>query len=282
MFFVSKFPYICKLNHKITSMKKSLLIVLSALILASCGNDKPVETIVSKNDVDLTGNAFQSFRLGGDVRLLMAPNTDDASKWMIRATVPLQKVDDRQIGVMTADINLLDGNGTKVREGFMLSADDLASLIPVFNAASGTEKTVVFSAGEGMKKDFTYKEASALLESVKKISMTLNTAASSGASLVNISGAAVASETTETSQETTSEKMPVTLNSLLTDYGIYGMLSQYDKYLRNGDKTRAKQVEDRLYSIEKKVKNDASIPKSLRERFVDYIEDKEDEIEDRY
>lgn len=266
-------------------MKKTLLIVLSALILASCGNNKPVENIVSKNDVDLTGNAFQSFRLGGDVRLLMAPNTDDNSKWMIRATVPLQKADDRQIGVMTADINLLDGNGTKVREGFMLSADDLASLIPVFNAANGTEKTVVFSAGEGMKKDFTYKEASALLESVKKISMTLNTAASSGASLVNISGAAVATETTETtetSQETTSEKKPVTLNSLLTDYGIYGMLSQYDKHLRNGDKKKAKQVEDRLYSIEKKVKNDASIPKSLRERFVDYIEDKEDEIEDRY
>ena len=121
-------------------MKKTLLIVLSALILASCGNDKPVENIVSKNDVDLTGNAFQSFRLGGDVRLLMAPNTDDNSKWMIRATVPLQKADDRQIGAMTADINLLDGNGTKVREGFMLSAEDLASLIPVFNAAN--EKAV--------------------------------------------------------------------------------------------------------------------------------------------
>lgn len=259
-------------------MKKSLLIVLSALILASCGNDKPVETIVSKNDVDLTGNAFQSFRLGGDVRLLMAPNTDDNSKWMIRATVPLQKADDRQIGAMTADINLLDGNGTKVREGFMLSAEDLASLIPVFNAASGTEKIVVFSAGEGMKKDFTYKEASALLESVKKISMTLNT----GVGSVNMPGATVTTETTETSQENTSENKPVTLNSLLTDYGIYGMLSQYDKYLKKGDKKKAKQVEDRLYSIEKKVKNDASIPKSLRERFVDYIEDKEDEIEDRY
>lgn len=263
-------------------MKKTLLIVLSALILASCGSDKPVETIVSKNDVDLTGNAFQSFRLGGDVRLLMAPNTDDASKWMIRATVPLQKVDDRQIGVMTADINLLDGNGTKVREGFMLSAEDLASLIPVFNAASGTEKTVVFSAGEGMKKDFTYKEASALLESVKKISMTLNTGAASRTAISNMSSATETIETTETSQETTSEKKPVTLNSLLTDYGIYGMLAQYDKYLRNGDKTRAKKVEDRLYTIEKKVKNDASIPKSLRDRFVDYIEDKEDEIEDRY
>lgn len=259
-------------------MKKTLLIVLSALILASCGNNKPVENIVSKNDVDLTGNAFQSFRLGGDVRLLMAPNTDDNSKWMIRATVPLQKADDRQIGAMTADINLLDGNGTKVREGFMLSAEDLASLIPVFNAASGTEKIVVFSAGEGMKKDFTYKEASALLESVKKISMTLNT----GVGSVNMPGATVTTETTETSQENTSENKPVTLNSLLTDYGIYGMLSQYDKYLKKGDKKKAKQVEDRLYSIEKKVKNDASIPKSLRDRFVDYIEDKEDEIEDRY
>ena len=30
------------------------------------------------------------------------------------------------------------------------------------------------------------------------------------------------------------------------------------------------------------IKNDGSIPKYLREQFVDYIEDKEDEIEDRY
>ena len=82
--------------------------------------------------------------------------------------------------------------------------------------------------------------------------------------------------------ETQEENKPLTLNDLLKQYGIYGMLAQYDKYLKNGEKKKAKQLEDRLYTIEKKVKNDASIPKSLRERFVDYIEDKEDEIEDRY
>ena len=259
-------------------MKKVLFVLLATMILASCSNDTPMETIISKNDVDIAGNAFQSFRIDGDVHLLMAPNTEDNSKWMIRATVPLQKADNTQIEEMTADISLLDGNGIKVREGFMLSADDLFSLIPVFNAASGTEKNIVFSANEGMKKDFSYKEAVALLENVKKISMTVNATASRTAS----DDTSEITETTETSKETIKENKPITLNSLLTDYGIYGMLAQYDRYLKNGEKKKAKQLEDKMYSIEKKVKNNTSIPKSLREQFVDYIENKEDEIEDRY
>lgn len=250
-------------------MKKYLLILVSAIILFGCGGSKPVETSISKNDVDLTGNAFKSFRLGGEVRLMMTPRHDDDSKWMIRAVVPVQKTGNTLINSMTADLNLLDGNGMKVREGFSLSADDLESLIPVFNAAPDMEKTIVFSAGEDMKKDFSYKEAAALIDKVKKISLTFN---------MNQSGATESAEAVPVSDP----DKPVTLHSLLTDYGIYGMLAQYDKYLRNGEKKRAKQLEDRLYSIEKKVKNDPTIPYSLRERFVDYIEDKEDEIEDRY
>jgi hypothetical protein len=60
------------------------------------------------------------------------------------------------------------------------------------------------------------------------------------------------------------------------------MLAQYEKAIKNGEKKRAKKIEDQLWEIEKSVKNDSSIPSSLRKRFVDYIEDKEDEIEDRY
>lgn len=264
-------------------MRKYLFILLSAILLVGCGGNKPVETIISKNDVDLNGNAFQSFRLGGDIHLLMASNTEDASKWMIRATAPIQKTDNTQIHEMTAEINLLDANGTKVREGFILSANDLGSILPVFNAASGTEKTISFSAGEGMKKDFSYKEAVELLNNVKKIALTLNTKKTVEKVAEETTTVASSDASTEDNQtQTTEEKKPSTLNELLKYYGIYGKLAVYEKHLRNGDKKKAKQVEDQLYSIEKKVKNDASLPKSLRERFVDYIEDKEDEIEDRY
>ena len=261
-------------------MKKYLLLFLSALVLFSCGSKQPAETSITKNEVDLNGNAFQLFRLGGEVKLLMAPNPDDNSKWMIRATTPLQKADDSKIDDMTAEINLLDGNGTKVREGFSLIANDIASLIPVFNANSDAEKTVVFSAGEGMKKDFSFKEASGLIGKVKKIALTIN---ASKAEAVEVSQPeSEEAQSTEEAQNTQNVNKPLTLNDLLNQYGIYGMLAQYDKYLKNGEKKKAKQLEDRMYTIEKKVKNDRSIPQSLRDRFVDYIENKEDEIEDRY
>lgn len=266
-------------------MKKHLLLLLSALVLFSCGSKQPAETTVSKNDVDLTGNAFQSFRLGGEVKLLMTPDPDDNSKWMIRATTLLQKIDNSRINDMTAEINLLDANGIKVREGFSLVAEDLASLMPVFNANPQIEKTVVFSAGEGMKKDFSHKEASELISKVKKMGLTLNTTQATKASATattntntnNLQSQAgtVGTASTETQPD------PMTLNGLLTKYGIYGMLSQYERLLKKGERAKAKKVEDRMYEIEKKVSADSSIPKSLRERFVSYIENKEDEIEAR-
>jgi len=65
-------------------------------------------------------------------------------------------------------------------------------------------------------------------------------------------------------------------------YGVYGLLSQYDRALKNKDKKKAKKIEDDLYSICKKVKADPTVPESVAKRFRDYIEDKEDEIEDKY
>lgn len=257
-------------------MKKCLFLLLSAFILFSCDSIQPKETSISKSDVDLTGNAFQSFRLGGEVKLLIAPDPDDNSKWMIRASTQLQKADNTNVDNMSAEIKLLDGNGINVREGFSLTANDIASLIPVFNASSDAEKTVVFSAGEGVKKDFTFKEASKLISKVKRIGMTINTFQTSGdASTSSIN-------TEQVTDEAQVNEKPETLNDLLTQYGIYGMLAQYDKYLRKGERIKAKKLEDKLYSIEKKVQNDASLPKWMRDRFVEYIEKKEDEIEDRY
>ena len=106
--------------------------------------------------------------------------------------------------------------------------------------------------------------------------MTINTFQTSGdASTSSIN-------TEQVTDEAQVNKKPETLNDLLTQYGIYGMLAQYDKYLRKGERIKAKKLEDKLYSIEKKVQNDASLPKWMRDRFVEYIEKKEDEIEDRY
>lgn len=265
-------------------MKKYLILLLSALVLFSCDSKQPSETSIAKNDVDLTGNAFQSFRLGGEVKLLMVPHPDDNSKWMIRATTLLQKTDNVRIDDMTAEINLLDANGTKVREGFSLRAEDLASLMPVFNANPEAEKTVVFSADEGMKKDFSYKEASELISKVKKIGLTLNAIQS-----VQTTAATTATTTSDTIPQaatvetgsTETQPDPMTLNGLLTKYGIYGMLSQYERLLKKGERIKAKKLEDKMYEIEKKVSADKSIPQNLRERFVSYIENKEDEIEAR-
>ena len=74
----------------------------------------------------------------------------------------------------------------------------------------------------------------------------------------------------------------MTLDGQLRRFGAYGLLAQYDRHLRNDNKKAAKHIEDQLWSIEKRVKADRSIPEWLRDRFVEYIEDKEDEIEDRY
>ena len=60
------------------------------------------------------------------------------------------------------------------------------------------------------------------------------------------------------------------------------MLSQYEKHLKNRDKRTAKKVEDQMWEIEKKVRADNSLPESLRKRFVEYIENREDEIEKKY
>ena len=251
-------------------MKKVLSSLTVIVLLSGCSlfNKKPVEKLVPKTDVELTGNGFQIFRLGSDVKLVMAQSPDNSSDWMIRASVPLMKIAENPIGAMAIDLNLLDDSGMKVRDGFVLSAEDLISLIPKYNAEKNVEKNIVFSASESSRKYFSFKEAADMLNRTK--SMTMNVVFGNP-----IDDAAVAAPAEK-------KKEPLTLNSLLEKHGVYGLLSQYDKLLRNKEKKKAKQVEDRLYEICKRVKADPSVPSSLADRFRDYIEDKEDEIEDKY
>lgn len=275
-------------------MKKSLILsAVAAVLLCACNSDKPVETYISKNTVEFAGNAFSSFSLGADVRLFTVQNPSDASEWTLQAVVPVRK----EVGTPLADLSInlvpLDERGVRLRDGLVLQGEDLQNLIPVFNAGNNVERNIVFSIMDDDKKYMTASEATRLVESAKSVRMDFNvtepvaveaapdtTAADTTAAAAPAAPAEpVAKAAPETKKPT---EYPMTLDGQLRRFGIYGMLAQYDKYLRYDNEDAAKRIEDKLWEIEKRVKADRSIPSWLRDEFVDYIEDKEDEIEDRY
>ena len=60
--------------------------------------------------VEMTGNGFQVFRLGADLRLVPVQNPDNAAQWMIRATVPLMKLSEEPIGEEEPGEGVSDNN----------------------------------------------------------------------------------------------------------------------------------------------------------------------------
>ena len=74
----------------------------------------------------------------------------------------------------------------------------------------------------------------------------------------------------------------LTVDALCNQFGVYDLLDQYKQHIQNKDKKAAKQVEAQLSALKKQIKNDQSLPESLRDSFKTYIEDKEEEIEERY
>lgn len=241
-------------------LKTSLTIFIAALLFVSCGKK---EKTYSKAKVEMTGDLFNSLEVTNKARLFMTPNPANKSSWMICATVPMQKIDNKSIKVMNAGVNLLDENGTKVDPDFMLIAEDMKSITPVLNSNTYVEKTVVFSTPNGLKKDFSRKEASSLIKKTKQLGLILSTTKISMPTASSNSGA-------------------VTLEDLLQQYDIYAKLQLYDSYLRRGESRKAKQLEDQMWTIEKQVQKDPSIPKSVRDAFENYIETREDQIEDKY
>ncbi len=250
-------------------MKKLFVLSCIAVLAAACSNNKPAELYVPKNTVEFAGNAFTAFSLGADVKLYTSPNPDAPKQWTVQAVVPIRKEMKGKISGLSINLTPLDERSIRIRDNFVLEGEDLANLVPVYNSADNIERTVVFSVAQnGVKKYFTKKEANELLSKTKGVRMDFNVGG--GAVPVAVSGSSG------------SEEYPMTLDGLCRKYGIYGLLGQYDQALRNDQSKRAKSIEDKLWSIEKRVKNDSSVPEWLRDRFVDYIEDKEDEIEDRY
>lgn len=253
-------------------MKRILFLATLAVALVSCGSKKPAELYIPKNTVEFAGNAFNAFSLGADVKLYTEQNPDNKSEWLIQSVVPVRKETPAQISGLVITLTPVDDRGIRIRDSFVMHGEDLENLVPVYNSGNGVERSVVFSVRDGQKKKyFSYKEAQELVSKTKGVRMDFVVPE-------NIPQATAA----QPASASTPAPNTNTLDGLCRKYGVYGMLSSYDAALRRGDKKGAKNIEDRLWEIEKRVKNDGTISKDLRERFVDYVEDREDEIEDRY
>ena len=248
-------------------MKRILIVLTAAFALQAC-TSAPKDVIFDKSTVEFLGNAFSDFALGDDLTVFLTQNPQDQEKWSIQATVPVKKVSSEAVDSLTLDIIPVDERGVNVDDSLFFQAQDLENLIPVFNSADSTAKTIVFKSN----KEFTRKEADAILEKAENLKMAFN----------KLQSQQTIAEEKEAEEAEAKKKEKPTLGSLCEQYGVYGMLGQYDKLLKKGDKRAAKKVEDRLWEIEKKVMADNSLPESLRKQFKNYIEDREDQIEDKY
>ncbi|MCR4995524.1 MAG: hypothetical protein K6A32_09180 [Bacteroidales bacterium] len=275
-------------------MKKNLFFFAAIALLAiACTSEKPTEIYIPKNTVEFAGNAFTCFSLGADVKLYSVQNPDESDEWTIQAVVPVRKDANLYLNTLSIDLLPLDDRGIRLRDDIVLAAEDLPNLLPVYNGGVQVERNIVFSIANEDDRYLSSSEVTALLEKTKGVRMDFNVLDLVAPATNNVQTPApelVAAPITSQVVETPAAKpapsapktYPMTLDGLCRKYGIYGMLSRYDRELRNDNGSAAKRIEDQLWSIEKRVKKDSSIPKELRERFVDYIEDREDEIEDKY
>ena len=281
--FVAVFIYY---YHNTHNMKKFfILFTVVTMLLCGCNSDKPAESYIAKNSVEFAGNAFSSFSLGADVRLFTVQNPSNKSEWTLQAVVPVRKENDSPLDDLSINLVPLDEHGVRLRDGLVLQGEDLTNLIPVFNSGENVERNIVFSIADSDKKFMTASEAAQLLESTKGVRLDINATAPVVAEPTTAEPAeapAAPDNKAAAPAQKAPQEYPMTLDGQLRRFGIYGLLAQYDKFLRDDNDNAAKRIEDQLWAIEKRVKADSSIPSWLRDQFVDYIEDKEDEIEDRY
>lgn len=280
-------------------MKKNYFLYVVALLLTyACSSSQPEDCFIPKNAVEFAGNAFSSFSLGADVKLYTVQNPENSSQWTIQAVVPVRKVVSTPIDELSIDLVMLDDRGLRVRDGLVLQAEDMPNLLPVFNAGENMERAIVFSIPDEAKKYLSASDVSQLLNETKGVRMNFNVltppepspatevetsvAPEPSPAKVAATPAAPEKKAVEAPKAPAKPEFPMTLDGLCRKHGVYGLLSQYEQALSNRNRSRAKQIEDHLWSIEKRVRADNSISERLRDSFVRYIEDKEDDIEDRY
>lgn len=253
-------------------MKKLFWAAAILVAAAACTGKQPVDVYVPKGNMEFAGNGFDTFSLGSDVHLYMSPSEADASQWVVQAVVPVKKETEAIISGLVMDMTLLDDKGVRVRDSFVLQAEDMENLLPVFNASPTVEKTMVFSVPEeGGKKVFPYKQAKAMLEASKNIRLNINLETIQPEPVVEVA-----------EEPAANEPAPYTFNWLIKRMNVNGVIARYEKAVRNGNKRMANEVEAELYAIEKQVKEDDRVTDAVKKRFVSYIEGKIESIDDKY
>ena len=246
-------------------MKKLILAAAAVLAFAACTQKPAAEAYIPKGQVEFAGNAFSAFSLGADVKIYSSQNPDNKSQWVIQCVVPVRKETEDIIDYLSIDLIPLDDKGLRIRDNFVLQGEDLQSMVPVYNAGDYVERTIVFSVSEGgHKKYFKAKEANELISKTRGVRMDINARI----------------------EESKKEEAPAVVYNpvapLLSKYGVQGKLNAFDAALRRKDKKGAQNIENELWKIEKQVKADGTVSQENRERFVKYVEDKLDQIKDKY
>ena len=253
-----------KLKTVISMKRFALLAVLAAVMTAAC-SQAPEERYIPKGNMEFAGNGFTAFSLGADVKLYISQNQDDASLWNVQAVVPIRKELDATLGGLSMDMVLLDDKGIRVREGFVLEAEGMPNLMPVYNSGPSVEKTVVFSVPDGQKKDFSKKEAQALLKKVSKVQVNINM------------------EEAIIEPEVVKPVFPSnpTVTNLVQYYGINGILKEYERAYRAKNKPRVKQIQARLDKIYEQIAKHPKGGRKIAGKVEDWTNDMQDGIEDR-
>lgn len=74
----------------------------------------------------------------------------------------------------------------------------------------------------------------------------------------------------------------LTVDALCTQFGVYDLLDQYKQGVQNKDRKAAREAQTQLNALKRQVRTDQSLPQSLRDNFKTYVEDKEEEIKERF
>ena len=237
-------------------------LTLGALSLVSCGSVQPAEAFVPASAVETLGTGFKTFAADGELRVFSFQTP--SGKWSIRVTAPLRRVSDEKVEALNTSIDLFDQNGVRLNDAFELTGQDIASILPVLNDADKPVRNVTYMA----MAELEGREASRIVSGVKSVHLNLEAAVSTP-------------EEVKKKEEKKEFPYEPTVQNLVAYYGIRGILRQYETAYSNKDKSRCKQIKNKLDNIESAVREHPRGGKRIANDLEDWMDDQIDEIEDK-
>ena len=244
-------------------MKRCISLLLPVLLLAAC-NQAPTEKQISAYDVETVGTGFKAFGPAADVKV--AAVQTPSGKWTVRATVPLKKITDEKVDVLSTSLDLMDAGGARLNEGFDLFGQDVMSILPVLNDEEKPARNVVYAASSELDR----KTATGIV---------------AGASSVRLRLDAVVAQEEAKKQDPKKEKFRLpddpSVEDFVAYYGVRGLLRSYEGAYRSGNNAKCKQLKERFSKIEDQVSEHPKGGRKMARRVEDWIDDQMDDIEER-